>query len=327
MKAAIPSSAILIALVFLSFVQCEKKFLKGKHGNKTSSAAKTKNGKRWMQTYPLGYMQQQESIQSTAFNNPYGEQPFGGSPDTLGYSFNGFKDSSFHDIYNLNKQSYGGEDLSSNFAQDENAYLKPGIGDYPSDIQINPFNNLGNLRTGSYDMMNNIGLPIHEKPKTQKLSQALNTLEQIALDDAALNPSALHKTPTSNLLSTDTTNLNKADSNGATGKLAQEPLPLVKDSEAATESVAAVEAKDDGKTAELLPKVEAKEDTTDEPTADKLKETAKQKGEITLQKVSNLSKDSNKEVAGENSSKDKDGSKVEKEVASVVSSKAKTQNG
>ena len=163
--------------ILLPSIVCDKKEIK-KHMNKT----KQSKNKRWMSNFAQNFIKSQP-VQR--YSTRYNQDLFNGSPpppdhfefgESLPYdetNFQGLKELKLPKQTELNSAS----DSSANFASEIAVYLKPGIGDDPSDMP-------GGLK--SYGTSSNgVGLPINGKLRSTKLSPVASFTEQAAEE---LNP-------------------------------------------------------------------------------------------------------------------------------------------
>lgn len=219
---------------------------KREHEQKTSSSVAKpakekheKNGKRWMGGFAQNFVPPDADLGGSDFGG--GAPPMQYSPqftqtpepfntinaDSLSYSFgNGFKeppmvnqittqiqpamkDPSLQglDDLKLPKNSYGnGEFPLGNFASEVASYLKPGIGDYPSDMPA------------GMNGMTAVGMPVQIKPKPARIVGGIQpSLMQTAIEDTELTPGNFHKNPS--VLNQASTSLSQGATNIDTPEL------------------------------------------------------------------------------------------------------------
>ena len=218
---------------------------KREHEQKTSSVAKPakekheKNGKRWMGGFAQNFVPPDADLGGSDFGGgappmQYGPQftqtpePFNTiNADSLSYGFgNGFKEPAMVnqiatqiqpamkdpslqglDDLKLPKNSYGnGEFPLGNFASEVASYLKPGIGDYPSDMPA------------GMNGMTAVGMPVQMKPKPARIVGGIQpSLMQTTIEDTELTPGNFHKNPS--VLNQASTSLSQGATNIDTPEL------------------------------------------------------------------------------------------------------------
>ena len=243
---------------------------KREHEPKTSSVAKPakekheKNGKRWMGGFAQNFIPTDADLGGPDFGGgappmQYGPQftqtpePFNTiNADSLSYSFgNGFKEPTMVnqiatqiqpamkdpslqglDDLKLPKNSYGnGEFPLGNFASEVASYLKPGIGDYPSDMPA------GMNGMNSVSGMTAVGMPVQMKQKPARIVGGIQpSLMQTTIEDTELTPGNFHKNPS--VLNQASTSLSQGATNIDTPELLvnEPPAKLLSNTQPSTQT-------------------------------------------------------------------------------------------